>query len=94
MAVLATFPKQPDEIQDYDMDFSEWLTSVGDTALSVIATTDIGITQEFPASISSGVVKIWLSGGADGTTYKVTATVTTTGGRVKQAEIKIKIKEY
>jgi hypothetical protein len=40
------------------------------------------------------VAKVYTSGGTDGVTYKITATVTTTGGRVKQAEIKVKVKEY
>ena len=37
---------------------------------------------------------IFTSGGTDGETYKITVALTTTGGRVKQAEIKIKVKEY
>ena len=45
-------------------------------------------------NLEDGVVKVWTTGGTDGTTYKITATVTTQGSRVKQAEIKIKVKEY
>jgi hypothetical protein len=44
--------------------------------------------------LTNGVVKVWTSGGTDGVTYKITATLTTVGGRTKQAEIRVKVKEY
>ena len=50
-------------------------------------------TCRFVVVLSSGVVKVTLSGGTDGTTYKVTATLTTVSGLKKEAEIKIKVKE-
>ena len=48
MTVLAKFEKQPADVQDFDIDFGEWLAGMGnDTApgpdgLSVVA--DAGIT--------------------------------------------------
>lgn len=96
MSVLAKFEKQPADIQDFDIDFTDWLTGMFDTAsgpdgIAVVA--DSGITI-LAFVLADGVVKIWTSGGTDGVTYKITATVTTAGNRVKQAEIKIKVKEY
>lgn len=97
MTVLAKFEKQPADVQDFDIDFGEWLAGMGnDTApgpegLSVVA--DAGITI-VAYVLNDGVVKVWTAGGVDGMTYKITATVTTTGNRVKQAEIKVKTKEY
>lgn len=90
---LKTFPKQPAERQDYDISFVDWLNSLTDTIATVTVVADTGITLETNFSHSAGIVKCWLLGGADGTIYTVTATVTTTGGRVKQAEIRIKVKE-
>ncbi len=96
MTILAKFEKQPADVQDFDIDFTEWLTGMSDTAagpsgLTVVA--DTGLTL-LAFTLSNGVVKVWTSGGTDGTTYKITATITTAGARVKQAEIKIKVKEY
>jgi len=45
------------------------------------------------SNLVAGVAKVWLSGGTTGTTYKITATLTTTGGRIKQHEILVKVKE-
>ena len=89
---LARFTKQPADMQDYDIDFTEWLTGFADTGASHTVVVDTGITK-VSNTLIAGVVKVWLSGGSDGTSYKVTATLTTTGGRVKQAEITVKVKE-
>ena len=96
MSILATFKKQPTDVQDFDIDFTEWLTGMGDTALGptgLVVEADDGISI-VATVLLDGVVKVWTSGGTDGKTYKITATVTTEGGRTKQAEIKIKVKEY
>jgi alkylation response protein AidB-like acyl-CoA dehydrogenase len=96
MSILAKFEKQPADEQDFDIDYGEWLAGMGDTAPGpggVTVYADTGITV-LAYVLTDGVVKVWTSGGTDGTTYKITATVTTQGGRVKQAEIKVKVKEY
>lgn len=93
MAVLGKFTKQPADVQDYDIDFTEYLTSQSDTAVSHTVAVETGITI-VASALASGVVKTFLSGGTNGQQYKLTATITTAGGRVKQAEIIIKVKEY
>ncbi len=92
MSVLEKFTKQPADVQDYDIDFSEYLTSMGDIALSQVTSADPGITLVY-SMLTGAVVKVFLSGGITGASYKVTTTLTTMGGRVKQAEIVIKVKE-
>lgn len=95
MAILDKYTKQPADVQDYDISYVDWLAALGTTAASVVVTADAGITQPQAAAVSGGVVKVWISGGTDGQSYKVTSTLTTTGSpaRVKQAEILIKVKE-
>lgn len=90
--ILATFTKQPADVQDYDIDFTDYLAGLSDAGASADVSSDPGITIDSHV-LSSGVVKVWVSGGTAGT-YKITAALTTTGGRVKEAEIKIKVKEY
>jgi hypothetical protein len=92
MSILATFTKQPADVQDYDIDYSEWLAGFSDTGSSATVTVDTGITLNM-YTLLNGVVKVWLAGGTSGETYKVTTTLTTSGGRTKQAEIRIKVKE-
>lgn len=92
MAILQRYEKQPAEVQDYDIDFSAYLTFHADTAVSHVVIVDPGITL-MSSTLNAGVVKVWLSGGASKTSYKVTARLTTTGGRVKEAEIVVRVKE-
>lgn len=92
--ILGTFTKQPSEIQDYDIDFNEYLTSMGGDSIvghTVLATDGITVQSSL---VVSGVVKIFLSGGTTGGRYVVTARVTTNGGRVREGEIVIRVKEY
>lgn len=92
MPVLAKFTKQPADVIDYDFDYRDWLADREDTASSVVVTADPGITITNTV-LSGGVVKVFLSGGTDGVAYKITCTLTTTGTRVKQAEITVAVKE-
>lgn len=92
MSILGKFTKQPGDTQDYSISYVDWLAGMSDTGLSHTVTVDTGITLG-SSTLSGGVVTVWLSGGTDGNTYKVTCTLTTTGGRVKQAEILVKVKE-
>lgn len=93
MGILATFTKQPSEVQDYDIDFAPYLTSQNDLAESFTYTTDPGITVVGSTLVNSKV-KLFLSGGLDGTTYKVTVLLTTVTGRKKEADIRIRVREY
>ena len=95
MTVLAKFEKQPGDRQDFDIDFSEYLTGLSDYGVSHTTTVEAGLTLVASSLLFSGtVVKVFTSGGTDGVTYKITVTLTTYGGRIKQAEIKVKVKEY
>lgn len=89
---LGKFIKEPADVLDYDVDFSEWIPS-SDSIATATPTADTGITLGL-TTITGNTVKQWVSGGTDGATYKITLTVTTTGGRTKQVEFHIKVKDY
>lgn len=90
--ILGTFEKQPADVKDYDIDYSQWLVS-GDaiaTATAVVDQAGLVVDSTFA---STNKVKVWLSGGASGVKYKVTVTVSTDDGRVLQHEFVIKVKD-
>jgi len=99
---LGRFPKQPAEVLDYDIDFSEFLadgdtlTSVGDppvpSPLDVVVSPS-GLTLGPTVVVGNKIIKQWLSGGADGVTYKITVTATSNAGRVKQVEFYVRVKD-
>ncbi len=90
--ILGKFTKQPADVLDYDFDYSDWLADRADTISSHTVVAEAGLAVVESIAIN-GVVKVFLSGGVDGGSYKVTCTAITTGGRTKQAEITIKVKE-
>lgn len=89
---LGNFSKQPVEIIDYDIDYSEWLTPGDNVQAASVEVVPVGLTVE-STFINDPRIKIWVSGGATGTTYKLTVTATTADGRVKQDEFKVKVKD-
>lgn len=91
-AALEKWIKQPADVSDYDVSFVEYLALRTDTGESHTVSATAGITVE-SSTLVDGVVKVWLSGGTSGNTYRITVTLTTTGGRVKQVEFDIKVKE-
>ena len=89
---LGNFTKQPVEIIDYDIDYSEWLTAGDNVQAASVEVSPVRLTVE-STFINDPRVKIWVSGGTTGTTYKLTVTATTADGRVKQDEFKVKVKD-
>ena len=89
---LGNFNKQPVEIIDYDIDYSEWLTPGDNVQAASVEVAPVGLTVE-STFINDPRVKIWVPGGTTGTAYKLTVTATTADGRVKQDEFKVKVKD-
>jgi hypothetical protein len=89
---MTSFQKQPAEVLDYDVDFSDWLDA--DTISSVVATAATGLNVASSIfSNTTKIVKVWLNGGTTGNTYKVTVRVTTGVGRVKEVDFNLVVTE-
>ena len=91
--ILGTYTKQPADVLDYDVDYAEFLNGTDTLASKTVTATPTGINVD-SSTIVGTRVKVWLSGGTNGVTYKVTVTATTGDGRVKQDEFKVKVKDY
>lgn len=90
-SILKRYKQSPTERLDRDIDFGQWLAQRGDTIASHEIVADTGITV-FSSSVSGDVVKVMLTGGESGVAYKITARVTTTGGRKKEASIVLRVR--
>lgn len=89
---LGSFNKQPVEILDYDIDYSEWLTPGDNVESARVEVTPQGLLVD-ATYINDPRVKVWVSGGTHGSAYKLTVTMTTADGRRKQDEFRIKVKD-
>lgn len=87
------FKKQSGEKLDYDRGFTDWLPE-GDTITTVEVVLDVVGELVIEAFQFTGqVVKVWLTGGVNGSTYKITVTAATLGGRIKEDEFRLRIKD-
>jgi len=91
--MLGTLQKRPVDELDYDVNFEKWLTE-GDVITSAdAAVTPTGELIIESVAIIDQVVKIWLTGGDLNETYTVLVTVATSGGRVKEVEFNLRVKD-
>lgn len=100
--IIGKFQKQPAETLDYDIDFTEFfadgdtIVTAGDppipSPLNVVVDVP-GLTLGPTFVINGTIVKQWLSGGTNGAKYKITVTVTSNAGRIKQVEFVVKVKD-
>lgn len=90
---MNVFQKQPADQLDYDLDFSDWITA-GDiiTGAAAISSDPTKLTI-LSTAVLGQVVKVWLSGGENGATYKVTTTISTQQGRIKELDFKVRVRE-
>lgn len=90
---LGKHTQQPHERLDYIIDFGRWIGSrAGDTIASHDVLVDDALTL---AHTRNGAeVAMLLGGGVDGETYVITTRVTTAVGAIKEAEFKLRIKEF
>jgi len=90
--IIGKFVKQPAEILDYDVDYTEWFSNRTDTPVSFTYTADLGITVV--GAVRTGtVIKFILGGGTVGTKYKIQVRLTTAAGLVKEADFTVAVKE-
>ena len=104
---MQKFEKQPYDVLDYDVDMADWFDTVapGDDIQSVtVDVTGDGVDPDLVVGPSPQpetqligsqptAFKVWVGGGVDGQTYQVTCQVLTEGGRQKEVDFKVKVKE-
>ena len=90
---MSVFVKDPAAKLDYEFDWSDWLDSgASETISSHDVTVESGLTH-VSDSESAGVVTVWLSGGAAGTSYTVECEITTSANRIDERTIIIKVQQ-
>lgn len=81
--------KDPDEVLDYEVDWTDRLA--GDTISASLWEVPEGIEMD-SEDFSSTKTTIWLSGGTLGERYSLLNRITTAGGRVMDATVRLPIK--
>lgn len=93
--MLGAVIKQPADQLDYDIDFSRWLPE-DDEILTVTTAVDPALDGELTVAsvhVQSPWVKVWVNGGINGNSYKVSVTAATRGGRIKEVDFKVRVRD-
>jgi len=83
--------KDPDEKLDYTVNWATWLGV--DTIASSVWAVDTGLTISSSPAVSNTTTTAtaWVEGGTNKNRYKLTNTITTAAGRIKQSSFWIEI---
>lgn len=92
--ILGRRIKQSGETLDYDVSFEDWFENRSDAPASHTAAAETGLTL-VTSSMTGNVVRVVVSGGTNGETYKVTVVLTTNAATpiIKEAEFTVRIKD-
>jgi hypothetical protein len=95
----ATILKDPNALLDYTFDWTDWLTSLESTDAIVSVDFDIdpdtagAPTVEATQIVNGKLAVAWVLGGTPAVTYSLRCRITTSGGRVDDRTVYLKIKE-
>ncbi|ODT22223.1 MAG: hypothetical protein ABS35_15340 [Kaistia sp. SCN 65-12] len=91
MAEVWDAPKDPDDIKDYELDWTARLP--GDTISASTWSVAVGVGLVIDSSsFTNTVTKVWFSSGTAGITYELLNRVETAGGRTYDQTMKLKVK--
>lgn len=87
------FGKDPDEVLDYQFDFSAQLAADGDDTITGVPTVtpQTGITLDSQSNTTT-TVTVWLSGGTVARKYEVECDIVTVGGRTYSRTITVQMR--
>ena len=97
--LLGKFTMQPGEVLDFCYDFQPWLDDCGDSIASIASadgftiTPDTSSMQVLETDRIGGQIVGFVQATENGLTHKLTGRIHTVGGRTKEADIQIRIKE-
>lgn len=85
------FLKDPNDVLDYQWDWSAWLAD-GETIQTSTVLVPDGITNDSDSNTDT-TVTVWLSGGTAGLNYRVVSRITTNQGRTVDRSMLIAVHE-
>lgn len=91
---LAWDAKDPNDVDSFQIDWSERLTSetISTSAWTIDPADGTTPLTQNSASNTTTRTTIWLSGGDEDETYELTNRITTTAGRTFDQTVKLKVK--
>lgn len=92
--MIAVKTKQPADSLDYDLGFDDSFPAGDDITAATATVAPEGELSVDAIVIAGQDVKVWVSGGVDGSSYVVTVIASSAAGRIKETEFKIRVRDY
>lgn len=90
---MTAFPKDPNALLDYSVDWAPWLAA-DETVASAVVTVPAGLVKDRTETVAAtGLITVWLSGGTAGVNYDVGFRITTSQGRVDERSMTVKVNQ-
>lgn len=86
------FIKDPDSILDYTFDWAPWLGPTDTITLSTWIVESPLVSESGGESQTPTTTTLFVSGGVHGTSYDVTNSITTLGGRKTDRTIELRVR--
>lgn len=85
-------PKDPEEVLDYQVDWSPRLVT-GETLATSLFTVASGTITISSQSNTTTVTTVWLAAGTPNTVVQILNKVTTSGGRTYEQTVRLRLRE-
>lgn len=99
MAILGKFVQSPIERKRYLLDYADWFANSANPTGTLASVVFTSVPATTPAEVDAYEINdpatsitIFISGGLNGTQYRILVTVTTSDGQIKEDEIIIDIR--
>ena len=92
MPVVGSAQQQPADTLDWDIDFGEFFPP-DDVITDAVVTAEPAMTPPPTVAVRGNVLKVWVYAGSAEGAYKLTVRATTNDGRIKEVEMKLKLKD-
>ncbi len=89
---LDVLSKSPNDLLDYDFDFTRWMTDDDRVVEAAASVATISATVE-KVTFDISTVRVWINGGELGEQGQLTVVITTDQGRKKEIAVQLRIRE-
>ncbi|MBD9415929.1 hypothetical protein IB234_15305 [Pseudomonas sp. PDM16] len=90
---LGNFPKQPAERLSKSITYADALDDGDEVSAVMSCVVDPAGLVVVPTLVNGSRVRLWVSEGEDGSSYKITVKVQTAGGEIFEDELTCKVRD-
>ncbi|MFA5567460.1 MAG: hypothetical protein WC972_02330 [Trueperaceae bacterium] len=92
--IVGSVIKQPGERFPFRVSFAQYMAETEDTLVGVTAAADDPGLVVHPVTLTGEVAVVWMDKDTPAGSYKVTVIVTSAGGQILEAEVRVRVRDF